>query len=301
MSDTAHTTSVNKGNMEMTACSRGIPMVAKIAGLLLVAFAGTGSAMAQGSGSSQEAALPAATPQAIDTDRRSLHLDTSAQNLSGGYGNWRDVTLRGTYGSGAHVLQGELSAQHRFNKDGTFVGISDTYTFDQDWYGSLALGAGDGAFYLPRYRMDATLYRKWLEDRRLVSSVGVGYYSAPDGHSDRSLALGLVYYFEAPWIAEGGVRLNSSNPGGIRTQQQFVALTYGHDKQDLVSARYGWGGEGYLALTASTQLVNFNSNEASLTWRHWLDVRTGVLVGANRYTNPLYRRTGITVGVFHDF
>ncbi|MES2402152.1 MAG: YaiO family outer membrane beta-barrel protein [Pseudomonadota bacterium] len=277
-------------------------MLKKNGGMLLIAFACTGPAMAQGSGNSQEGVTPVATQTTdMDTDRRSLQLDTSAQNLSGGYGNWRDVTLRGTYGSGAHLLQGELSAQHRFNKDGTFVGISDTYTFDQDWYGSLAVGAGDGAFYLPRYRVDATLYRKWLADRRLVSSVGVGYYSAPDGHTDRSLALGLVYYFEAPWIAEGGVRLNSSNPGGIRTQQQFVALTYGRDKQNLVSARYGWGGEGYLALTANTQLVNFNSNEASLTWRHWLNASTGVLVGANRYTNPLYTRSGLTVGVFHAF
>lgn len=276
-------------------------MMNKIAALALAALATAGPAVAQGSGSGQDMTVAAPTLQAGDAARRSLELAAGAQNLSAGYGSWRDMTLRGTYGTGSHVLQGELSAQNRFNKRGTFVGISDTYTFDEDWYGSLALGAGDGAFYLPRYRVDATLYRKLLPDRRLVSSVGVGYYSAPDGHTDRSLSLGLVYYFDAPWIAEGGVRLNSSNPGGIRTQQQFVALTYGRDKQDLVSARYGWGGEGYLALTANTQLINFNSNEASLTWRHWVNSRSGFLVGANQYSNPLYRRTGVTVGLFHDF
>ena len=276
-------------------------MMKKGATSLLFASAFTSAALAQGADVSPEAAIRTAPPQIAGTDRRNLELSTGAQSLTAGYGNWQDLTLRGTYGTGAHVLQGELSAQHRFNKDGTFVGISDTYTFNDDWYGSLALGAGDGAFYLPRYRVDATVYRKWLADRQLVSSVGVGYYNAPDGHVDRSLALGLVYYFKAPWIAEGGVRLNSSNPGGIRTQQQFVALTYGRDKQDLVSARYGWGGEGYLALTANTQLINFRSNEASLTWRHWVSPRSGFLVGANRYSNPLYRRTGITAGLFHDF
>lgn len=276
-------------------------MLKKKTGFFLLGFAFAMPAFAQGSGAQQDASAPAAPPLTSATDRRSLQLDTSAQNLTGGYGNWRDITLRGTYGTGAHVVQGELSAQHRFNKDGTFLGISDTYTFDQDWYGSLALGAGDGAFYLPRYRVDATLYRKLLADRQLVSSVGVGYYNAPDGHIDRSLSLGLVYYFKAPWIAEGGVRLNSSNPGGIRTQQQFVAVTYGRDKQDLVSARYGWGGEGYLALTANTQLINFSSNEGSVTWRHWVNPQSGFLVGANRYSNPLYRRTGITFGLFHDF
>jgi YaiO family outer membrane protein len=232
---------------------------------------------------------------------RSLELSTGVQNLSNGFGNWRDVTLKGAYGVDKHVLQGELSAHKRFGENGTFLGLSDTYTFNEDWFGSVALGVGDGAFYLPRYRVDGTISRKFLPGRNLVGTVGAGYYNAPDGHTDRSLSLGAAYYFEAPWIVEGGVRLNRSNPGSVDTQQQFVALTWGRNKQDLVTARYGWGSEGYLAVAANRQLVNFDSREASLTWRHWFNARTGVLVGANRYTNPLYRRSGVNVGVFHEF
>ncbi|MDP3169128.1 MAG: YaiO family outer membrane beta-barrel protein, partial [Polaromonas sp.] len=157
------------------------------------------------------------------------------------------------------------------------------------------------AFYLPKFRVDATIYRKFLPGRNLVGSVGVGYYDAPTGYTDRSVSLGATYYFEAPWIVEGGVRFNTSNPGSVRSQQQFVALTYGRTKQNLVTGRYGWGTEGYLAVAAGAQLVNFNSREASLTWRHWLTPSTGVLVGANRYTNPSYRRSGVSVGVFHEF
>lgn len=257
--------------------------------------------LAQALNDSQAVSIAAPPAQAVEENKRSLELSTSPQSLSAGYGNWQDVTLRGSYGLPSHVLQGELSAQHKFNKDGAFVGLGDTYTFDEDWYASFALGAGDGAFYLPRYRVDATLYRKLLADRRLVSSVGLGYYKAPDGHTDSSVSLGLVYYFQSPWIVEGGVRMNSSNPGSIRTQQQFVALTYGHARQDLVTARYGWGGEGYLAIAANTQLVNFKSREASLAWRHWLSPSTGVLLGVNRYTNPSYNRAGLSVGIFHDF
>ena len=267
----------------------------------LAILATTGPVLAQMSNAGQSAAVPTPTQQTVGANQRTLELSAGAQNLSAGFGNWRDLTLRGTYGLSAHVIQAELTTQRRFNTNGTFAGVSDTYTFNEDWYGSAALGAGDGAFYLPRYRLDATLYRKLLSDRRLVSSVGVGYYNAPDGHTDRSLALGLVYYFEAPWIAEGGVRLNNSNPGGIRTQQQFVAVTYGRDKQDLVTARYGWGGEGYLAIAANTQLINFRSREGSLAWRHWLNPRTGLLVSANGYNNPSYKRTGVNVGIFHDF
>jgi len=259
----------------------------------------------------QSVAQPVALPKedgiqaplmlAADEGKRSLELSAGSQSLSAGFGNWRDLTLRGTYGLPRNLLQGEVSLNRRFDKDGAFVGVSDTYTFNEDWFGSVALGVGDGAFYLPHYRVDATLYKKWLADRSFVSSVGVGYYDAPDGHTDRSLSLGAAYYFASPWIVEGGVRLNSSNPGSVRTQQQFVAVTYGRDKQDLVSARYTWGSEGYLAVAANTQLVDFDSREASVAWRHWLEPRTGLLVSANRYTNPLYRRSGINIGIFHDF
>lgn len=249
----------------------------------------------------QEVAGPESPPAVSDKPLRSLELSTGAQNLTGGYGSWREVTLRGTYGMESNVLQGEVSMQHRFNKDGTFIGLSDTYTFNDDWYGFLAVGAGDGAFFLPNYRADGMLYRKFLPNRNLVANVGVGYYKAPDGHSDRSVSLGAAYYFESPWLLESGVRLNSSNPGAVRTQQQFAAITYGRDKQDLVTARYTWGAEGYLATGPTTQLVNFDSREASIAWRHWLSPRTGVLVSANRYNNPLYRRTGLNVGIFHSF
>ncbi|MDO9358365.1 MAG: YaiO family outer membrane beta-barrel protein [Polaromonas sp.] len=249
----------------------------------------------------QAGIVAAPPPPAGAAMQRSLELSAGAQSLTGGFGNWRDLTLRGTYALSSHVLQGELSQNHRFGENGTFVGVSDTYTFNPDWYGSLALGAGDGAFYLPKVRVDATLYRKFLAKRNLVGSVGVGYYDAPTGYTDRSVSLGAVYYFDAPWIVEGGVRFNSSNPGSVKSQQQFVALTYGRTKADLVTARYGWGSEGYLAVAAGAQLVNFDSHEASLSWRHWLTPATGVLVGANRYTNPSYRRSGVTVGIFHDF
>ncbi len=270
--------------------------------IFLAIAAGAGSVLAQTGSQNQEGMAPAQAPAvSAEGEIRRLELSAGAQRLTNGFGNWRNVTLLGTYGAGAHLLQGEISAHRRFDKDGTYVGVSDTYTFNEDWYGSLGVGAGDGAFYLPRYRLDATLYRKFLADRRLVGSVGVGHYKAPDGHTDQSVALGLVYYFEAPWVLEGGVRLNRSNPGAVDTQQQFVALTYGRDKQNLVTARYGWGGEGYLAIAANRQMVNFESKEANLTWRHWLNPRTGVTVGVNRYTNPSYRRSGVQVGLFHDF
>ena len=264
-----------------------------------------GTAVAQTANQGLLPTTPAIVPTApvvSEADmQRGVEVSAGVQNLTGGFASWRDLTVKGSYGLRSHLLQGEVSLNRRFNKNGIFVGLSDTVTFNDDWYGSIALGLGDGAFYLPRYRVDATVNRKFLADRSLVASVGLGYYKAPDGHSDSSVSLGVVYYFAAPWVAEAGIRFNSSNPGSIRTHQQFAALTYGRAKQDLVTARYAWGAEGYQTIAANAQMVNFKSREASLSWRHWVSPRTGVAVTANRYTNPSYVRAGLNVGIFHDF
>lgn len=232
---------------------------------------------------------------------RSMELTLGAQRLTNSFGNWRDATLRGAYETGPHVLQLELAAKREFGASGNFLGLSDTYTFSPDWYGSLSVGAGDGAFYLPKFRTDVALYRKLLPQRNLVASVGAGYYKAPAGNVDRNVNLGGTYYFDTPWIVEGGIRFNRSSPGDIRTHQQFAAVTYGRVREYLITARYGEGGEGYQTVAQNTQLVNFQSKEASLSWRYWLDGRSGFLLSAERYKNPNYSRRGVNVGLFHQF
>lgn len=269
--------------------------------LLLSACVLCSPVSAQFASTGQEVVRVSPPVQPMDDERLSLELSAGAQKLSNGFGNWNDITLRGMYALPSHVIQAELSQNRRFGLSGTFAGIGDTYTFNEDWFGGVSLGVGDGAFYLPRYRVDATVSRKLLAQRNLVASVGLGYYNAPDGHVDKSMSIGAAYYFDTPWIVEAGVRFNHSNPGAIRTKQQFVAATYGRDKQDLVTARYGQGTEGYLATTSTSQLVNFRSKEANLMWRHWFAPSTGWLLGLNRYENPSYNRRGLNVGLFHSF
>lgn len=240
-------------------------------------------------------------PQLPLSQVRSIELNAGGQTLTGGYPAWRQMTLRGNYETGVHVLQGELSAKKEFNQSGTFAGVGDTFTINPDWYANVSVGAGDGAFYLPRFRADGALSKKWLENRSLVTTVGLGYYSAPDGHVDRGLLLSAAYYFDAPLVVEGGVRYNRSSPGGIVTHQQFLAATLGRDKQDLVSGRIAWGSEGYLAIAENTTLVDFQSKELSLAWRHWITQRWGFVADANFYRNPTYDRRGANFGFFHHF
>ena len=232
---------------------------------------------------------------------RSLDITTGYQHLTGGFSPWRQLTVHGVYESDRHVFQGELSHKREFDTSGNFVGLTDTYTINDDWFTSGSVGFGDGAFYLPRARFDGFIYRKLLPKKNFVASLGIGYYDAPDGHIDRSVAIGGAYYFEQPWVVEGGVRFNRSNPGHVNTHQQFIAANYTPDPQNALSARYAWGSEGYVPLAAKSSMVGFNSTDASVSWRHRLDKRWGFSISANRYRNPSYARSGIDVGVTRQF
>ncbi|QOL48147.1 YaiO family outer membrane beta-barrel protein [Massilia litorea] len=240
--------------------------------------------------------------QAIDAGAlRQLELAARYDSLTGELGKWRDLSLRGALQVGDHLLQAELSSQQHFRVHGNFAGISDTYVFSPDWYGSLALGVGDGSFFLPKYRIDAFLNKKWLASKSLVTSIGFGRYRAPDGHVDRSTSLGLIYYFAIPLVLEGGIRRNISDPGAVSSRQKYVAATYGEHGKQLFIARHGWGTEGYLPFAPGSSLVGYPSHETSLSWRYWTSRRSGIAIEAHRYANSLFRRKGVTVSAFHDF
>lgn len=227
-----------------------------------------------------------------------LELRGASQHVTGDLGDWREISLLGTQVYGSHVLQAELSSKERFKDHGLWAGIADTYTIDPDWYASLGVGASEGAFFLPRVRVDAMLYRKLGAERRTVLFVGPGYARQPDGHTDRMWTAGLIHYFVQPWVIQAGVRHNESDPGNVRTRQQFAAVMYGREGADTVALRAGAGREGYALIGPTTALVDFPSREASLLWRHWLDRSSGITLGFEHYRNPNYERSGAALGWF---
>ncbi len=228
-------------------------------------------------------------------DRSSLEVRLGAQHLTGGYGNWREGTLLGNYEHGSHRFRVEAAALRRFGESGAYLGLMDVMTLDPEWFASVAAGAGDGAFYLPRYRVDATINRRLLAARNLVASLGLGYYRAPDGHIDSSVDLGGSYYLDAPWVVQASVRFNDSRPGDVRARQQIIAVTYGREPGDVIIGRYSWGREAYLATGPNSSLVDFASREASVAWRHRFGGGHVLSVGIEQYRNSLYERTGVAI------
>ncbi|GAA4028264.1 YaiO family outer membrane beta-barrel protein [Actimicrobium antarcticum] len=237
----------------------------------------------------------------LRTPVRNVEVTTGTQQLTGGYSAWRNLTVRGVLEKDNQVFQGEISSKREYDTSGVFFGLTDTVTINDDWFTSASIGAGDGAFYLPRIRLDGFLYKKWLPKKNFITSIGLGYYNAPDGHVDRSLSLGGAYYFAQPLVVEAGVRFNRSSPGSVYTRQQYIATNYSPDNRNTWSGRVAWGSEGYLPLAANTNLVDFNSQEASLSWRHRLDRHWGISISVNHYRNPTYERSGADIGFSRQF
>lgn len=214
----------------------------------------------------------------------------------GGYGKFIYAPA-----SGKDLWTGEVAYLDRFDDDGTYFSIANTHAFTDLYYTSIALGTSAGGFFWPSFRVDASLSRKWLPRRNFVSTVGVTYVDAKDEHTDASILLEGTYYFDTPWILQGGVRVNQSDPGSVTSPSGYVAATHGRDRQRFVTLRYGFGYQGYEALTAPAFVVDFSFNELTLTWREWVTPDAGFnLVGYGFQSEP-YDQIGVELGVFKEF
>lgn len=279
--------------------------VAPLLRLLLVAaalvLAGACPAPAQLLAQTETDPAAAAVPPALRLGGY-VEVGGSHATLTAGEPDWWGAYLRGALDVGTRdTVLYEVTGAGRFDDEGVFFGLGLTHTFDPDWHATVSAGTSAGGIFFPRFRADGFLNRKWLDRRQLVTTLGLGYYDAKDVHHDWSLYAGFAYYFETPWIVEGGLRLTISSPGAVRAYQPFLAATYGRHKAYYVTARVGTGNEAYQVVGPETVLVDFLSQTASLTWRQWLGRDWGVRVSAEYYHNPTYQRVGVEFGVFRDF
>jgi YaiO family outer membrane protein len=231
-----------------------------------------------------------------------VELGAGYAKLTGSYQDWNDQYLVGSWQlTPTDRVNGEISNQDHFGDQGLFIGAGYTRIFNEDWYGLLSAGTSEGGFFLPRVRVDGSIHKKWLEKKNLVTGLGFTYYDAKDVHTDRTLLLSLLYYFDAPWIMEIGARLNRSSPGPIDSGRGFIALTYGQNKQRYITLRYDDGSEAYQSIGTDTLISDFSSREAALIWRQWITEDYGFNLLVVHYENPTYERSGVALGVFVDF
>jgi YaiO family outer membrane protein len=186
------------------------------------------------------------------------------------------------------------------------VGV--TRTLSESWYAQLSAGGSAGGFFLPKFRTDGLINRKFLPKRQLILSAGLGFDQSKTVNHDERFQIGGMYYFEHPFVLQAGMMWTHANPGSILARTQFIALNEGHEKEHYFSIRYGWGREGYEVIggpstfsPAYSVLFNFPVQDISGTWRQWIGPNWGMNFNIDHHQEPAYHRFGGTFGVFLDF
>jgi YaiO family outer membrane protein len=221
--------------------------------------------------------------------------------LTNGFGSWSGGYSRGVYEQGKNIWDAEISGQHEFGDAGVYFAAGDTYNFNPDWYGALTVGSSAGGFFWPRFRSDGFINKKWLARKQWITTAGISYVMAKDDHRDHTFYLGSTYYFEKPWIVEEGIYFNLSHPGAVFAPAGFVAVTQGHNKQQYVTVRAGFGEEAYQLIGPTDSLSQFNSETLTITWRKWMGPNWGFNFVGDYYHSPFYLRGGSTFGFFKEF
>jgi YaiO family outer membrane protein len=226
----------------------------------------------------------------------------NVHNVSNNVGDWFGQFITGQYQTDEkNRWNVYLQNQKAFHDNGTFLSVGNTHTFNDRWYSQAALGVGTDTSFLPRVRGDASLSRRWLDQGNLVTTGGVSFTKASETYTGYGLFAGASYYFNGPFVLQGGVRVEMSNPGQVISNSEFIALTYGYQKSFYLTASAGIAHEAYQILNSGSINNEFNSHTFSLSWRQWLGEDWGFNLAGEYYKNPFYDRTGTIVSVFKEF
>lgn len=159
-------------------------------------------------------------------------------------------------------------------------------------------GSSGEALALPRARVDAMAYARLGRTKRVVVGAGGFYHVAHDEHRDRGALAEVQWYVRDGLTLQAGGRVMRSNPGNAPGRHVYASATLGRQGRRFVAARVGASHEAYQVLRPLDTYADFDSREASLTWREWTGRRSGVTAAASVYHSPYFTRTGVTLGAF---
>ncbi len=241
---------------------------------------------------------PAAEAEASPVLRPSLEISSEFGHLTQGYGAARTVGVKYTRPLAVGVLDLTATQQRRFGESGHYIGLQLTRDVNERNYVSLALGGGSSVLW-PIWRTDLNWHHKWGEQLNYVTGLGYMYASNRNDRNDRGLLLSLTGYFDQ-LVVEGGLHFNRNNPGGVRAGSQYVAATWGRDQVGTLMLRGETAQEAYQPIGVNQELVDFDSRNLSIEWRHWWRPGYSLIVGGKVYRNPYYTQTDLRLGVRLD-
>ncbi len=236
-----------------------------------------------------------------------IEAGTGYDALTSGYPDRHTVFVRGEYRmDDTQRFTAEANEISQFGSTGPlFVGGYEN-DFSPDWILQLggAFSPGSGGDTLPRNRVDASLGKKWLEAKNLVTTLGLTNIQYKNAYVDHALQASAAYYFEymnMPLAIEGGAIYNLSYPGANGATQYYSAINEGREMDSIVSVRIGGGNEAYQLVGNAAALQQFSSNSLLVTWRKWLTREYGFQLRADTYNNPYYQQRGVEASWFKSF
>jgi YaiO family outer membrane protein len=270
--------------------------------LSLLSACGVAAGQEQGNPLPQGSAIPGISIPTVGAGQGYLEVGGGHSSLTQGNPSWTDAYLRGAMAvSESNVLHTEITRQDRYGEAGWYFSAGLTHVFSPNWYADGYLGVSSRCFFLPKYRTDAYIHRKLLPRKQLILTVGGGNDKYKDIHSDYRLNTEADYYLGSSWILQSGITWTQGNPGGTTVHTQYFAVTQGQNKRHFIVLRGEYGREAYELIGPATALVNFPIHDVSATWRQWVAPHWGFNISVERYNEPIFNRTGATVGFFLDF
>jgi len=300
---------------------RFLPFIRFLILLPVFVFAATAAAAADDfsqyqPGSAPQQSLPSEpySPIAPVSGRNQGYVEAGGDysSLDKNQKDWYGEYLRSAFKSdSANTWNLEVDNQNEFGNQGTFEDIGDTHIWTDRFFTALSAGTSEnGNLFMPNYRVDGNLYYRFLPGKNLVGNIGAGYYDSKIHYHDQNVNFGASYYFSTPWIVEGGMHLDFSDPGNEFAPMAFAAVTWGHNKRDFLTLRYAYGKEAYedilinnaTGAAALKTVVGFDTSEFDVVWRHWFNnTPWGFNARGEYYTSKAYDRVGGSLGVFREF
>lgn len=243
-----------------------------------------------------------ALPASADGVNGELEAGAIYYNLDHQFEDTYGAYARGRFASGPQdAWLGEVTHIDRFGDDGTYAAVGNTHDFNADWTSQVIVGASNGGFFLPAVKVDGSLSRRWLPGRNLVTSAGISYFDSKDIHSDVGYRAEATWYTESPWVVQGGVSYNVSDPGAVGSAAGYLALAHARNGNHIYTARVGGGEQAYQPLAEQRARVGVSFTSVRLSAKQWIGRHWGVNAVADSYFSSSYDQHGFEVGLFTEF
>jgi YaiO family outer membrane protein len=226
-----------------------------------------------------------------------IEAGVTAHSVTNDLGDWRGAWVRTVIPAGTrNTVWADALALEAFGERGVQVGLAHRHDWSGRFFHLAGVTVADGAPIFPRVRADLQAGVRLGAARTVVAAAGVSHVRSVQDLSDAALTGALAWYAPRGFILETGVRANTSWPGRIRTARFSGGATWMGARRSF-SVRGIGGEEGWQVLSAQTALVRFSSNEWALSWRERFGAQWSSAVQFDRYDNPTYARTGLTIGL----